>query len=63
MFCIDYTAPDGTTHRIETPILTYVCPTCGKITMFRFGDNFIEDLCPPCNERQPVEEKAGLFKR
>ena len=63
MFYIDYTAPDGTTYRIDNPIFTYVCPTCGETTLFQFGDNFFEDLCPPCNERREKEEAEAMRRR
>ena len=65
MLYSNYTAPDGTTHHIENPILTYMCPTCGGTTLFQFSDEFFE--CTPCNEKREKEEaeamREGVIKK
>ena len=63
MLYINYTAPDGTIHYIESPVLTYVCPTCGETTLFQFSDEFFEDMCTTCNERREKEEAEAMRER
>ena len=58
MFYIDYTAPDGQSYRIDVlknPI-TYQCPDCGDITIYKFDPND-KDYCTYCAERREEERR------
>ena len=58
MFYIDFTTPEGKTHRIDViknPV-TYECPVCGEIHIYKFDPEY-ENWCWKCAERREEEER------
>ena len=63
MIYVDFTVPDGTIHRIENPVFTFVCLTCREKSLFQFADDYFDDMCTPCTERKKQEEKEAMRKK